>query len=130
MAIATTQAGRFSLLQLQMPGSAAVAAGILLQDPVSDRLYIRLRRDWDLIATSESEVLSELEADLMAKALESGAARVLDHLRDTGSNTLTISEPREVIVSDFGRAVHRLYRELVSSTVQPFVTHLPRYSVS
>ena len=130
MAIATTRLGRVSVLQLQMPGSTPVAAGVLLEDPASDRLYARLRRDWDVIAPSETELLSEVETDLIAQARESGAARVLDRLRDTWSNTLTISEPREVIVEDFDRSVHRLYRELVSSTVRPFVTHLPRYSVA
>src|SRR6185295_7050314 len=38
--------------------------------------------------------------------------------------------PREVIVDDFSRAVIRLYSELVRSTVRPFVTHLPRYSLA
>ena len=34
------------------------------------------------------------------------------------------------MVEDFGRAVLRLYRELVHATVRPFVTHLPRYSLA
>jgi phage repressor protein C with HTH and peptisase S24 domain len=33
-------------------------------------------------------------------------------------------------VEQFDRALGRLYREKVSSTVKPFVTHLPRYSVA
>ena len=130
MAIATTQLARLSILQLEMPGSAPVSAGVLLEDPASDRLYLRLRRDWDVIAPSEAAVLSELESDLAAKTQDLGAARVLDHLQDTLSNTLTISEPREVMVEDFERAVLRLYRELVHTTVRPFVTHLPRYSLA
>src|SRR6202035_4126294 len=88
------------------------------------------RRDWDVIAPGEATVLSELESDLAAKAQDLGAARVLEHLQDTLSNTLTISSPREVLVEDFGRAVLRLYRELVATTVRPFVTHLPRYSLA
>jgi phage repressor protein C with HTH and peptisase S24 domain len=51
-------------------------------------------------------------------------------LQETLSNTLTISEPREVLVEDFGRAVVRLYREFVHPMVRPFVTHLPRYSLA
>jgi|SRR5665213_319081 len=130
MAIAATQLARLSLLQLEMSGNAPVRAGVLLEDPANDRLYLRLRRDWDVIAPSEADVLSELESDLAARAQELGAARVLDQLQDTLSNTLTISEPREVLVEDFGRALPRLYRELVNATVQPFVTHLPRYSLA
>jgi SOS-response transcriptional repressor LexA len=89
-----------------------------------------LRRDWDVIAPAEADVLSELESDLAAKTQDLGAARVLDQLQDTLSNTLTISEPREVLVEDFDRAVLRLYREMVHATVRPFVTHLPRYSLA
>lgn len=121
---------RLSILQLEMPGDSPVHAGVLLEDPATDRLYLRLRRDWDVIAPQEVDVLSALEMDLAAKAQELGAAQVLDDLQDTLSNTLTISLAREVIVEDFARAVPRLYRELVHSTVRPFVTHLPRYSLA
>ena len=130
MAILTTQLARLSLLQLEMPGNAPVSAGVLLEDPANNRLYLRLRRDWDVIAPSEAPILSELESDLAAKAQDLGAARVLDQLQDTLSNTLTISAPSEVMVEDFGRAVLRLYREHVHTTVRPFVTHLPRYSLA
>jgi phage repressor protein C with HTH and peptisase S24 domain len=130
MSIATTQLARLSILQLEMPGNAPVSAGVLLEDPTNDRLYLRLRRDWDVIAPAEAAILLELEADLAAKSQDLGAARVLGQLQDTLSNVLTISEPREVLVEDFSRAVPRLYRELVHATVRPFVTHLPRYSLA
>lgn len=130
MAVTATQLARLSVLQLEMPGNAPVSAGVLLEDPASNRLYLRLRRDWDVIAPEEAEVLSELEPDLAQKAQKLGAAQVLDQLHDTLSNTLTISDRREVMVEDFGRAVRRLYRELVQATVCPFVTHLPRYSLA
>lgn len=113
-----------------MPGNAPVSAGVLLEDPANDRLYLRLRRDWDVIAPGEAAILAELESDLAFKSQGPGAGRVLEHLHDTLSNILTISEPREVMVEDFSRALPRLYRELVHSTVQPFVTHLPRYSLA
>ena len=130
MAIAATQLARLSILQLQMPGDAPINAGVLLEDPTNNQLYLRLRRDWDVIAPGEAEVLSELEPDLAAKARELGATQILDQLQDTLSNTLTISASRDVMVEDFGRALLRLYRELISATVRPFVTHLPRYSLA
>jgi hypothetical protein len=126
MATVTTQLARLSVLQLELPGNAPLNAGVLLEDPANNRLHLRLRRDWDVIAPSEATVLSELESDLAAKAQDLGAARVLDQLQDTLSNMLTISSPREVMVEDFERAVLRLYREMVQATVRPFVTHLPR----
>jgi len=130
MSIAATQPARLSILHLEMPGRVPVSAGVLLEDPANDRLYLRLRRDWDVIAPAEAGVLAELESDLAAKTQHLGAARLLDQLQDTLSNVLTISEPREVMVEDFSRAVPRLYRELVQATVRPFVTHLPRYSLA
>jgi len=130
MTISAAGLARLSILRLEMPGIAPVNAGVLLEDPASDRLYLRLRRDWDIIAPSEAAVLSELESDLAAKTQDLGATRVLDHLQNTLSNTLTISPPREVMVEDFERALQRLYREHVPTTVRPFVTHLPRYSLA
>ena len=130
MATIATRVGRLSVLRLEMPASAPATAGVLLEDPATDRLYVRLRRDWDVIAPGEAQVLSELESDLSAKAEDLGAARVMGQLHDTLSNTLTISEPREVLIEDFGRAALRFYRELVAATVRPYVTHLPRYSLA
>jgi SOS-response transcriptional repressor LexA len=125
-----TRTARFSVLQLELPGAGAVNAGVLLEDPASDRLYLRLRRDWDRIAPGEAEVLDSLETDLAAKAQELGGKRLSEYLCDTLSNVLRVTEPREVIVEDFDRALARLYREHVASTVQPFATHLPRYSLA
>jgi phage repressor protein C with HTH and peptisase S24 domain len=130
MTLSAAGLARLSILRLEVPGHAPVNAGVLLEDPASDRLYAQLRRDWDVIAPSEASVLSELESDLAVKAQDLGASRFLDHLQDTLSNMLTISPPRNVMVEDFERAVQRLYREHVPSTVRPFVTHLPRYSLA
>ncbi|HEY4360550.1 MAG TPA: S24 family peptidase [Bryobacteraceae bacterium] len=130
MSVATTYAARVSILELELPGQPPVAAGILLEDPSQDRLHLRLRRDWDQIAPGEAVVLSAVEFDLAAKASELGAARLLALLEDTMSNVLRITDPRETVVDDFDRALARLYREHVRSTVRPFVTHLPRYSLT
>ena len=130
MPAVATHPARFSLLQLELPGGPLANAGVLLEDPASDRLYVRMRRDWDQIAPGEADVLAEIEADLAAKAQEMGAAKLIAYMSDTLSNTLRISDPREVLVEDFDHGLARLYREHVSSTPQPFVTHLPRYSLA
>ena len=130
MSVVTTHPARFSVLQLEMPGEAPVNAGILLEDPAADRLYLRLRRDWALIAETETEVLSALEDDLAVRAHEMGGAKLLEYLRDTLSNVLRISEPRETMVEDFDLALSRLYREHIHTRVHQFVTHLPRYSLA
>ncbi len=120
----TTASARLAVLELELPGGVSVPAGVLLEDPGRDRLWVRLRRDWGQIAPEESEVLEALERDLNDRAAAMGAARLLEHLEDTLSNVLRIGPRREVMVEDFGRALARLYREHVSSTVREFVTHV------
>jgi SOS-response transcriptional repressor LexA len=124
------QIAQLSILELELPGEPPVNAGVLLADPASDRLLIRMRRDWEEIAPGEAEVLAALEDDLEAQSREMGAARLVDHLEDTLSNTLRVSGRRQVMVEDLSRALGRYYREHVSSSIQPFVTHLPRYSLA
>jgi len=121
---------RYSILEVELPGEAAVNAGILLEDPAQDRLYIRMRRDWHDLAPEEAEVLSELATDLAEKSVEFGAEKLLANLEDTVSNTVRVSDRREVEVEDFDRALARLYREHVRSNVHEFRTHLPRYSLA
>jgi phage repressor protein C with HTH and peptisase S24 domain len=129
-AVVNTGAARYSLLMLELPGQESITAGVLLEDPATDRVHIRLRRDWQSIDPDEAEVLAFLEDDLLADAAEEGAAKFFARLEDTLSNTLRVSDRRETMVEDFPRALARLYREHVRSEAQPFVTHLPRYALA
>jgi len=130
MSVVTTHSANLSILELDAPGREPVAAGVLLEDPSQDRLFLRLRRDWEDLAPEEAQTLSALEFDLAAKAAEMGASRLLGYLEDTLSNFLRIGGRREVMVEDFPRALGHFYREHIASTVRQFVTHLPRYSVA
>lgn len=57
--------GEFSVLTADLPGHGAHTLGVLLRDPATDSLYVRLRRDLDAIAADEdAEVLAELESTL------------------------------------------------------------------
>jgi len=124
-----TQSAKLHLLTLEVSGES-VNAGLLLLDPAMNALHLRLRRDWELIAPDEAEVLAELQDDLEMKTAEMGGTRLLAHLQDTLSNLLRISEPREVIVENFDQALARLYKQHIDARPQPFVTHLPRYSLA
>lgn len=130
MSVLTTQRARYMILTLELPGAGRMNAGVLLEDPSTDRLWVRLRRDWEDFAPEEAEVLEAMEYDLSAKAQEMGATQLLRYLEDTLSNALLVTDRREVLVEDFERTLGRLYRENVQSTVRPFVTHLPRYSLA
>jgi len=128
--LAATRAARYSLLTVDLPGQEAVVAGVLLEDPATNSVHIRLRRDWEQLAAEEAEVLSLLEDDLLARASQLGAAQFLAQLEDTLSNTIRVSDRQETIVEEFPRALGRLYRQHVHSAAQPFITHLPRYSLA
>ncbi|HLW75748.1 MAG TPA: hypothetical protein VKS01_02165, partial [Bryobacteraceae bacterium] len=96
-----TRAARYSILTIDLPGGETANAGVLLEDPASDRLYLRLRRDWERIAPQEAEVLSELENDLRTQAEARGAAQVFEHLETSLSNTLRISDRQSTMALDF-----------------------------
>lgn len=126
----STHTGRYAVLAADIVGRGTTPLGILLEDAQNDRLYLRLRQDWDAIADEEEvEVLSVLEDDLNAKANEMGADKLLAWLEHNASDSITITDRQNVLVEDFPRAVNRLYRQHVQSQVRPFQTHLPRYSL-
>ena len=127
--VTATRRAACSVLEVALPGREPEPAGVILHDPGTGRLDLRLRRDWREIAPAEdAEVLELLEHDLRAKAAEMGPEAFLAHLEDTLSNVLRISDRESVLVEDFDRALNRLYDERVPSTVLPFETHLPVYS--
>lgn len=128
-AIATTL-GRYAMLQAHIIGRGATPIGVLLEDPEADSLYVRLRRDWDAIADGEEiEVLSLLEDDLKAKAIEMGAAKLLDWLDENATGSINVTPRQNVLVEDFSRALNRVYRQNVEASTRAFQTHLPRYSL-
>ena len=129
-AAVSTQLGKYSIVQAELLVHGLVNLGVLLEDPQSDSLHLRFRRDMDLLAEEEDlEVLAALADDLAGKAGEMGAEKLFEYLEATLSGTLLVTDREPVLVEDFGRAVERLYRQHVQSNVVPFKTHLPRYSL-
>jgi len=126
----STRRGQYSVVQAELPGHGLVNLGVLLQDPESDALFARFRRDMDTLAGEEDlEVLSALGDDLSAKATAMGAERLFEYLEGTLSGSVRITDREPVVAEDFSRAVDRLYRQHVQSNVLEFRTHLPRYSL-
>jgi hypothetical protein len=79
MPTATLQHARLSILEAAPQGEQAIPVGVLLLDPEHDRLYVRVRRDWDNIPPEEGEVLKLMEQGLADTANEVGAKRLLDY---------------------------------------------------
>lgn len=123
--------GEFSLLLCELPGHGQETIGVLLLDPASDTLYIRLRRDWESIANEEdAEVMAELEESLSAWAHDVGAQAVFEKLENDLSVSVRITDREAVTVRNFDKSLSELYRNHVPSHVLQFRTHLPRYSLA
>src|SRR4051794_18122980 len=94
-----THVGEYAVMQVAIPGSSQLNAGVLLLDPANNQLYMRFRRDWDEIADSENvEVLELLAADIAQKAGELGASEFLSWMEEHLSNVVQISDRETVLV--------------------------------
>jgi phage repressor protein C with HTH and peptisase S24 domain len=103
----------------------------MLLDAQNDTLHVRLRRDWERLASQEdAEVLAELEDDLLLQARDRGGKVVMDWLEREASQALRVTDREAVSVSDFDRTLNDLYCRHVPAEVMQFRTHLPRYSLA
>ena len=125
-----TRVGRYSVVQAELPGQGVLNLGVLLEDPQSNSLHLRFRRDLDSFADEEElDVFESLADDLARKSVEMGAAQLFEYLESTLSGSIRITDREQVLVEDFSRALDRLYRKHVDSKVLQFRTHLPRYTL-
>src|ERR1700722_1815452 len=123
------KAGAYSLIVSAIPGRGDETIGVLLLDATSDTLNVRLRRDWERLASEEdAEVLAELEDDLLLEARDQGGKSVLDRLEQETSNSLRVTDREVVSTRDFDKTLNDLYRRHVPAQVLQFRTHLPHYS--
>lgn len=125
-----TQHAEYLVLTAALPGAAPVAIGVILSDPSSGRLDVRLRRDWDsFVPDDDIEVFEALEDDLKRKARTMDPEAFLGWLEDSLSNTIRIGERRPAMMACFDSTLSALYRREVDARIQPFRTHLPVYSL-
>jgi len=122
MSAVATKRGEFALFELQLPGRAPAACGVVVWDG-ADGAAMRFRRDWETLG-------DEPDAGFFAAALD-------DYLRDMGpsrfrewvysslSNSWRLTDPEPTLVDSLPRAVDRLYRRHVPVEVLRYRTHLP-----
>jgi phage repressor protein C with HTH and peptisase S24 domain len=123
--------GAYSLIVSSLPGRGEQTLGVLLLDAQNDTLHVRLRRDWERLASEEdAEVLAELEEDLLLQAQDQGGKFVMDMLEQEASQALRVTDREAVTVRDFDRTLNDLYRQHVPAEIMQFRTHLPRYSLA
>ncbi len=129
MTIGAMSRVEYLLLEAALPGIPPQPIGVLLHDPESGRLGVRLRRDWDRVAgPDEVEVFQALAASLEDRAREGPAKELLAWLEDTLSNSIRVSERKPVAMGRFESTLRLLYERSVPTDVRPFRTHLPVYS--
>jgi phage repressor protein C with HTH and peptisase S24 domain len=129
VSIGATRQGTYVVLEAELPERAARPIGVLLIDPATDRGWVRLRPYFEDL-TDDTEVLDALADDLRIRIAECGAEAFLQSLEDTLSNVVRVGERQSVAVDAFTRVVERLFAEHVDEpVVQPFVTHVPVYSL-
>lgn len=126
-AVLSTCEGRYSILEADLAGATA-AIGVLLEDPSTNKVHIRLRHDWEQVAGDDTEVFELLEHDLRAKADEMGAEKFFAWLEDNVSNAVRVTDRETVLVRDFDQTLNRLYSRYVHSTVSSR-THVPRWTL-
>jgi len=119
------------LLEAHLPEQPERNIGVYLVDPATDRLWLRMRPDYQGLAAPEDiEVLAALEDDIRARATEMGAEAFLKSLEDSLSNVLRAGERQSVAVDSFSRVVDRLFDQHVEKlAVEPFRTHIPLCSL-
>ena len=119
--------GEYLIVELALPGGPQRNIGVLLRDAESGQVYSKIRKEWqDVGDPEEAEWLEALDEDFEAKILEMGGDGFLQHLENSLSNALRLSERTAVVVDDFERTLARLYEEHVEAAeAEPFVTHLP-----
>jgi hypothetical protein len=86
------------VLLAQVPGSLPKPAGVLLLDPVDDKLYIALS-DVDSSDEDIKEVWGSLPQELAERSSVMGGARLLDSLEEHLSLFLQIEGPRQFVAT-------------------------------
>jgi hypothetical protein len=100
------------LLMAQDPGLPIRPAGILLLDPLTDKLHIALD---DFVSTDEDirEVWESLKEELADKASEMGGARLLDWLEEDLSLFLQLQPRQYIATANPEQALEDLFKEHV-----------------
>jgi len=121
----STSTAEWMIALLCLPGKMPEPAGLLLVDPDSDHLAIKLKANVEIDDEIVAAFWNELALDLKQKALEKGGKQVIEWLEDTASHIVRLS-PRGAVdlnSTSLTETLDRLYQEHIeplSSGVDPF----------
>ena len=118
------------MIDVAVPGQPPVAAGVLVVDPATGECFQRFRPDLPDLDPENSDILEELPEDLASKAQEFGGSGLLELLETSLSGFLRITDREQVSLGSEPReALRWFYHRHVRPRVQPYRTHLPRFSL-
>ena len=128
--IPSQRTGQCCVLQVAPPGRAPAPIAVLLLDPARNRLQARFRDDFSVLGLDplDQQFCETLAADFERQVSGEGPS-YLDRMEDSLSNFLRLTPRETVTYSSFERALERLFEEHVDAAVEPYVTHLPVYSL-
>src|SRR4051794_2449503 len=93
----TLRQGRYAVLEAELENLGLTSLGILLEDPETNQVYIRLRRDWHEIAPDDP-VLPLIEQELELRAAEMGAERFFAWIEENLSANLRTTDRETITV--------------------------------
>ena len=108
----SAQTSEWLLVLLCLPAKRPEPAGVLLLDPVSDKIAVRLKSTIDVEDETILLVWAELADDLRQGAEVMGGARIVSWLEETASHIIQISSRRAVAE---GQTLEDLYLEHVDA---------------
>jgi hypothetical protein len=109
---------KWACLEAHLPDQSPMGVGVLLVEPSSDRLYIRIKPDWwnDLVDGEEGQIWEGLSEDLKLKAEQMGATEFLKWLEDCCSHSIRIGAIQNVDMRQPETCANALYREHIHAS--------------
>jgi hypothetical protein len=104
----------WTLLIVQGPTRQCSPAGILLLDPVSDELHVRLLPQLKEADPETNEFWRELPTYLSQLSREVGGSRILEWLETVASHIVHLSARIPITIADPQKALDTLYRTHVA----------------
>ncbi|HCC57116.1 MAG TPA: hypothetical protein DEQ47_07610 [Solibacterales bacterium] len=128
--ISSQRTGQCCVLQVAPPDRPAAPIAVLLLDPEHNRLQARFRDDFSGLGLDplDQQFCEMLAVDFERQVAGEGSG-YLDRIEDSLSNFLRLTPRETVTYSSFDRALEQLFEEHVDSAFEPYITHLPVYSL-
>src|SRR5689334_8760516 len=99
----------WALLIVQQPGQECLSAGILLVDPISDQLHVRLLAELPRVHEDAVDFWRELPQDLLERSRAIGGHNVLNWLETTASHFIQLGRRHVLETTNPENTVHLLY---------------------